>query len=89
MHYIVSQSNTHIVPYNSNQINSKQHGTPLLPNVKGICFLVLVLEGFATGSDIHCFSKASLYLLVIRGCIQKFPDWPPGARIANVTALCH
>jgi len=24
-----------------------------------------------------------------RGCIQKFPDWPPGARNANDTALCH
>jgi hypothetical protein len=23
------------------------------------------------------------------GCIQKFPDWPPGVRIANDTALCH
>jgi len=21
--------------------------------------------------------------------IQKFPDWPPGERTANVTALCH
>jgi hypothetical protein len=25
----------------------------------------------------------------LRGCIQKFPDWPPGARTANDTALCH
>jgi hypothetical protein len=25
----------------------------------------------------------------VRGCIQKFPDWPPGARTANGTALCH
>jgi hypothetical protein len=25
----------------------------------------------------------------IRGCIQKFPDWAPGARTANGTALCH
>jgi hypothetical protein len=25
----------------------------------------------------------------IRGCFQKFPDWPPGARTANGTALCH
>jgi hypothetical protein len=25
----------------------------------------------------------------IRGCIHKFPDWPPGVRTANVTALCH
>jgi hypothetical protein len=22
-------------------------------------------------------------------CIQKFPDWPPAARTANGTALCH
>jgi hypothetical protein len=22
-------------------------------------------------------------------CIQKFPNWPPGARTANGTALCH
>jgi hypothetical protein len=25
----------------------------------------------------------------IWGCIQKFPDWPPGARTANGTALCQ
>jgi len=25
----------------------------------------------------------------IRWCIQKFPDWPPGARTANGTAFCH
>jgi hypothetical protein len=25
----------------------------------------------------------------MRGCIQKFPDWQPGARTANGTALCH
>jgi hypothetical protein len=25
----------------------------------------------------------------VRGCIQKFPDWPSGARTANNTALCH
>jgi hypothetical protein len=28
-------------------------------------------------------------LTFLRGCIQKFPDWPPGARTANGTALCH
>jgi len=27
--------------------------------------------------------------LQLRRCIQKFPDWPPGARTANGTALCH
>jgi len=25
----------------------------------------------------------------VRGCIQKFPDWPPGARTANGTTLCQ
>jgi hypothetical protein len=25
----------------------------------------------------------------VRGCIRKFPDWPPGARTVNDTALCH
>jgi hypothetical protein len=25
----------------------------------------------------------------IRGCIQKFPDWPPEARTSSGTALCH
>jgi hypothetical protein len=28
-------------------------------------------------------------MAAVRGCIQKFPDWPPGARTANFTALCH
>jgi len=25
----------------------------------------------------------------VRGCIQKFPDWLPGARTENGTTLCH
>jgi hypothetical protein len=28
-------------------------------------------------------------LMNIRGCIQKFPNWLPGARTANSAALCH
>jgi hypothetical protein len=28
-------------------------------------------------------------MLIKRGCTQKFPDWPPGARTANGTAFCH
>jgi hypothetical protein len=33
--------------------------------------------------------KIEFEVLHIRGCIQKFPDWPPGASTANGTALCH
>jgi hypothetical protein len=25
----------------------------------------------------------------ITRCIQKIPDWPPGAKTANDTAVCH
>jgi hypothetical protein len=25
----------------------------------------------------------------IRGCIQKFPEWPPGAKTVYGRALCH
>jgi hypothetical protein len=30
-----------------------------------------------------------ILIITIRGCIQKFSDWPPGARTANGTVLCH
>jgi hypothetical protein len=33
--------------------------------------------------------KTVLCSLRIEGCIQKFPDWPRGARTANGAALCH
>jgi hypothetical protein len=51
---------------------------------------------------IHTYTHTYIYICVciyiyiyiyiyihIRGCIQKFPDWPPGARTANGTALCR
>jgi len=31
----------------------------------------------------------SKFTITVRGCIQKLPDWPPGASSANGTALCH
>jgi len=34
-----------------------------------------------------CLLRQSTYN--IRGCIQKFPDWPTGARAVNGTDLCH
>jgi hypothetical protein len=38
---------------------------------------------------IQGINKTAISRAHIRGCIQKFPDWPPGARPANGTALCH
>jgi hypothetical protein len=37
----------------------------------------------------HCAAKTYWGGVDVRGCIQKFPDWPPGARTANGTVLCH
>jgi hypothetical protein len=34
-------------------------------------------------------ASCSECLLNILGCIQKIPDWPPGAKTANGKALCH
>jgi hypothetical protein len=42
-------------------------------------------------SHCHCFPHKPHMgcYRILRWCIQKFPDWPPGARTANGTALCH
>jgi hypothetical protein len=34
---------------------------------------------------INCF----IIIMHVRRCIQKFPDWLPGARTASGIALCH
>jgi hypothetical protein len=33
--------------------------------------------------------RTKIKFLITRGSIQKFPNWPPGARTANGTAVCH
>jgi hypothetical protein len=47
--------------------------------IERICKLIIV-PGYWFNKPLTCN---------IRGCIQKFPDWPPGARIAIGTAPCH
>jgi hypothetical protein len=39
-------------------------------------------------SVLHCDSRLT-FCMHLRGRIQKFPYWTPGARTANGTALCH
>jgi hypothetical protein len=34
-------------------------------------------------------SKGTSHNHALRGCDQKFPDWPPGTKIANGTDLSH
>jgi len=33
--------------------------------------------------------RAAITITALRGCNQKFPDWPPGTKTANGTALYH
>jgi hypothetical protein len=35
----------------------------------------------------HSWRTEEMYEIL--GCIQKFPDWQPGAKTANGIALCH
>jgi hypothetical protein len=56
------------------------------------CFLIwlpiiILGEAFKVWSSSVC-SPLQLPAF-LGGCIQKFPDWPPGARTANGTAFCH
>jgi hypothetical protein len=48
--------------------------SPWTQNSRSMCFWIGYDVNF-----VHC----------LRVYIQKFPDWPPGARTANGTALCH
>jgi hypothetical protein len=50
------------------------------------CLLCIDMKGLGISTS---GSPVRLFYMHIWGCIQKFPDWPPGARTANGTALCH
>jgi len=51
-------------------------------------FNTLLHDKFGRGAAL-CMPEVSQIWEHIRGCIQKFPDWPPGARTASGTALWH
>jgi hypothetical protein len=42
-------------------------------------------------NEVKCMAEEDVMICfkAVVGCIQKFSDWPPGARTANGTALCH
>jgi hypothetical protein len=48
-----------------------------------------VSERFPLNSCSSRYKNIIDYVSHIRWCIRKFPDCPPGARTANVIALCH
>jgi hypothetical protein len=62
-----------------------EHGNESSAFIKGGAREFLDYFSDSDSQEGLCFME----LGYIRGCIQKFPDWPPGARIANGTALCY
>jgi hypothetical protein len=54
-----------------------------------ILYAILVSPILAVHTSFFNFSIINHIRWAVRLCIQKFPDWPPGARTANGTALCH
>jgi len=57
--------------------------TGVEPTAEILCILSII---HAMDSDQHNCGISHYH---IQGCIQKFLDWPLGARTANGTALCH
>jgi len=52
---------------------------------KGSVGTLMTVTDLALHSDTLYLPRIALNK---RGCIQKFPDWPPGARTADGRALC-
>jgi len=50
---------------------------------------LFTLEQFLIPILLLPLTRLFLGAVYTRGHIQKFPDWPPGTRTANGTALCH
>jgi hypothetical protein len=48
-------------------------------------FIAVVSAGFC----LEKFLRRARRIREFTTLYQKFPDWPPGARTANGTALCH
>jgi hypothetical protein len=46
-------------------------------------------NGAIRGGQTGRINSKKQTIMDIRGCIHKFPDWPPQARTANGTALCQ
>jgi len=48
-----------------------------------------ILSQHYTASQPRRHRLERLSVMYVRGCNQKFPDWPPGASTPNGRALCH
>jgi hypothetical protein len=73
----------------------KSHAT--LHVIWDTCWRKVSSPGTVARGNVYKFWYSPMHVLTcpikinehIRGCNQKFLDWPPGVRTANGTALCH
>jgi hypothetical protein len=57
-----------------------------------IHLITLIIFSEAYSYEAPHYAVFSIFLQLahsIPGCTQKFPDWPPGTRTTNGTAVCH
>jgi len=90
---VTTKYNTHISTerVERNSRSSRKEATPskicaenrILERVSNFTYLGYTVPY----QEVH--SRHTQQHIKIRGCIQKLPDWPPGARTANGTDLCH
>jgi len=72
-------------------LNSHLEGMRFISR-QSYCLMVEAFHGFYPSSQTaSCllFMTIMPSCMTLRGCIQKFQDWPPGARTVNGTTLCH
>jgi len=85
----------HLVPrsnnaWNSNFTTASRCGAKLrkFPGTT-LHFPYILWSSWLCKSILRLLYLPHTHIHTLRGCLQKFPDWPLGARTANGTALCH
>jgi hypothetical protein len=68
--------------------NNESKNVHCMGKIFGTILMSVFLKAFILVTA-HPLLSCLVYMTEVNGtCIQKFSDWPPGARTANVTALC-
>jgi hypothetical protein len=84
-----------VVPQPSLMISENQYFFFMKSNTRySVTAIIFVYSGGCAQQCVDISAPPPPQCLIVqcffvRECIHKFPDWPPGARTANGTDLCH